>query len=321
VIDLAENDEQAEIARTAARLLSDHADPPWQQCAELGWLALAVPEHLGGVGYRLAEQVVLFRELGRALTNGPFLGTVLAVELAIAADDADRLATIIAGKQRVALAEPVGGSDRWRIWSDGTPVDSVLLVEASGRCRLVDDEQVRTVETVETIDPAYRLRSAHIDAAVGVAVEPMDGAVIRDRGAVLAAAMLVGIAERARDDSTRYAVDRVQYGRPIGSFQAVKHRCADMAVRAEAAWALTGLAAVELDAGRPEAALDVTAASEIATSAALANARDNIQNHGAIGFTAEHSAHRYLERAHVLGAQFGTPSRRVERLLAAADPW
>jgi len=318
VIDLAENEDQAEIARTAARLLSELDDPPWQQCAELGWLALAVPEHLGGVGYRLAEQVVLFRELGRALTTAPFLGTVLAAELAMTAGDTDRLAALVSGTERVALGEPARIHGEWRIWSDGTPVGSVLLVDDSGRCRLVDSDQVQTVETTATVDPAYQLRIACIAPEAGLAVE---SAAIAGRGAVLAAAMLVGIAERARDESTRYAVDRVQYGRPIGSFQAVKHRCADMAVRAEAAWALTGLAAVELDAGRAEAELDVTAASVVATSAALANARDNIQNHGAIGFTDEHSAHRYLKRAHVLGVQFGAPSRRVERLLAAANPW
>ncbi|HEY3717982.1 MAG TPA: acyl-CoA dehydrogenase family protein [Jatrophihabitantaceae bacterium] len=318
MIDLAENEDQAEIARTAARLLSERDDPPWQACAELGWLALAVPERYGGVGYRLAEQVVLFRELGRALASAPFLGTVLAVELAMAAGDTVRLSALVSGTERVALGEPARGHGEWRIWSDGTPVGSVLLVDDSGRCRLVDGDQVQTVETTATIDPAYQLRIACIDEGVGLAVE---SAAITGRGAVLAAAMLVGIAERARDESVRYAVDRVQYGRPIGSFQAVKHRCADMAVRAEAAWALTGLAAVELDAGRPEAALDVTAASVIATSAALTNARDNIQNHGAMGFTDEHSAHRYLKRAHVLGAQFATPSRRVERLLAAANPW
>ena len=327
MIDLAENDDQAEIARTAAKVLAEAGSSPqaaqdlWRRCADLGWLGLAVPEHLGGVGYGVVEQVVLFREIGRALTVGPYLAAALAAQVAVAAAAGDTLASILDGSTPVALAEPAGTPGLWRIWSDGCVPRWVLLVDPSSACRLVEAGRVQTVEVAATIDPAYRLHTVRIDADAGVLAVAPDGASIARSGALLVAAMLVGLAERTRDLSARYAVDRVQYGRRIGSFQAVKHRCADMAVRADAAWAQTCLAAVELGARRDEAAFDVTAALVVASSAALANARDNIQNHGAIGFTDEHAAHRYLKRAHVLGVQFGTPERHREQLLAAASPW
>jgi alkylation response protein AidB-like acyl-CoA dehydrogenase len=116
--------------------------------------------------------------------------------------------------------------------------------------------------------------------------------------------------------AVEYAKDRVQFGRPIGSFQAVKHRCADMAVRAEVARSLTTFAALALRDGEPDAPRHVLEAKALAVDAALANAHDDVQNHGGMGFTWEADAHLYLKRAWVLEHQFGTRRALLDELAA-----
>jgi len=124
---------------------------------------------------------------------------------------------------------------------------------------------------------------------------------------VLVAAMLSGICEATRDQSAAYAKVRVQFGVPIGSFQAVKHRCADEAVRAEAATQIVTLAALAVRDGRPDADLLWAAARSVTADHAMRNAADNIQNLGGIGYTAEHDAHLFLKRAQVLADLLLTP--------------
>jgi alkylation response protein AidB-like acyl-CoA dehydrogenase len=319
VIDLAEDEDQLVIAETAARVLNEQ--PPadlWKQGADLGWLALALPEQAGGVGYGITAQIALFRELGRAPAVGPFLANSLAAHAAFESGRADMVGELVDGSVRAAWAEPAPGG-RVRYWSDGEAPGYVLARDVSGAVRLVDAAALTTVETVSGVDPAYRLVTAGIGQA-----DPLDpslSAYLTMAMQVLTAAMLTGIAERTRDMSVQYAIDRVQYGRPIGSFQAVKHRCADMAVRAEAAWAVTSLAAVGLQESLPAAGFDAAAALSVAGNAALVNARDNVQNHGAIGFTEEHSAQRYVKRSHILISSFGTTAARRESLLTAVTPW
>lgn len=319
MIDLAEDEDQLMIAETAAAVLNGR--PPtglWKQCASLGWLGLALPEQSGGVGYGVTAQLMLFRELGRALADGPFLANSLAAHAALESGRDDLVGPLVEGDLRAAWAEP-HGAETVRYWSDGEPADVVLARDLAGEVRLLEAGALTVVEAVDGVDPAYQLVTA--TAGHGVRL----GAPLRDyltnAAQVLTAAMLTGIAEQTRDASVRYAIDRVQYGRQIGSFQAVKHRCADMAVRAEGAWAVTSLAAVGLHESLPAAGFDATAALSVAAHAALVNARDNIQNHGAIGFTEEHSAPRYVKRAHVLIGSFGTTATRRESLLSAVSPW
>ncbi len=131
------------------------------------------------------------------------------------------------------------------------------------------------------------------------------------------AAALVGIAEATRDMSAQYAKDREQFGRPIGTFQAVKHRCADMAVRCEVAFDLAIYAALLVDGDGPDAALHVPAAKVLAGEYAIANVFDNVQNHGGIGVTWEHDAHFFVKRANVLASTFGGRAQRLADVLAA----
>jgi alkylation response protein AidB-like acyl-CoA dehydrogenase len=135
---------------------------------------------------------------------------------------------------------------------------------------------------------------------------------------VLVAAEAVGVAERTLEMSVAHAKVRQQFGRPIGSFQAVKHRCADMAVRAEVARSVTTFAAIAVRDGDPAAGHHVHVAKVLATAGALANATDNVQNHGGMGYTWEGDAHLYLKRAWILEHLLG---RRTSHLDAVAAPW
>jgi alkylation response protein AidB-like acyl-CoA dehydrogenase len=136
------------------------------------------------------------------------------------------------------------------------------------------------------------------------------------RGLVLAAAMQVGIAEAAKDMAVDHAKNRIQFGRPIGVNQAIKHRCVDMAVAAEAALEQTLFAAVCLRDCRRDADFQVLAAKAVASKAALANASEAIQVHGAMGFSYEHDMHLYLKRAHMLDRLLGSRSDHLGDLLA-----
>jgi alkylation response protein AidB-like acyl-CoA dehydrogenase len=310
----------AEFPRATVRELIASTDPVdrerWKRCAGLGWFGLGLPEEDGGVGYGVTEEALLFREIGRHLTPGPLLATVLGARVAAAAGATRAAAEILDGHSVVGLAEPAGTDGSARVL-DGVSADLVLLLGPDG-ATLTERAGWATLTPVGCVDPASRLAHGRPGAAAVVArVETEKAAAIRERGVVLTAAMLVGLIEATRDMSTRYACQREQFGRPIGTFQAVKHRCADMAVRAEAAYSLTVLAALLVDRGHPDAALHVAAAKALTGVHAVANAADNIQNHGGIGVTAEHDAHLYLKRAHVLATLFGSRPEHLRAVLAA----
>ena len=146
---------------------------------------------------------------------------------------------------------------------------------------------------------------------------PHDATALLDRAAVGASAELLGGAARVLEMAAEYAKDRVQFGKPIGTFQAVKHRCADMAVRCEVTLDLTIYAALLLDAGSPDAPLHVAAAKALAGEYAIANGFDNVQNHGGIGVTWEHDAHLFVKRAHVVASTFGGRTEQLASVLAA----
>jgi hypothetical protein len=247
----------------------------------------------------MAEEALLFRELGRALAPGPFLGQVLAVHAAAAGD---LRADLAAGTAVAGLAEPTVAGERFRL-IDAAGADVLAVVTADGVV-LVDAGTAKDREARPGLDPSVTVEVASLDPP---AVPPAAGE-LAARGQVLVAAMLAGICEATRDESAAYAKVREQFGKPIGAFQAVKHRCADMAVRAEAAGGLTFLAALSLQAGTPDAPALVRLAKALAGEHAIANAADDIQNHGGTGFTADCPAHRYLARANLLATLLGTPA-------------
>lgn len=298
----------AELGRSGART-THKTDPQWPAPAvdrvlwarmgTLGWFALGLPEDAGGAGYGVAEEALLFRELGRALAPGPFLAQVLAVQAATAAGNTGLAAALAAGDTVAGLAEPLG--DGYRLL-DAAGAD-VLAVVAGEGVALVEAGAATERVAQPGLDPSPSVELAKLDPRPA----PAAGDLVR-RGQVLVAAMLAGICEATRDHSAAYAKVREQFGKPIGTFQAVKHRCADMAVRAEAAAGLTFLAALSLQDRTPEAPALAVLTKALASEHALANAADDIQNHGGTGFTADCPAHHYLKRANVLATVLGTPA-------------
>jgi alkylation response protein AidB-like acyl-CoA dehydrogenase len=282
----------------------------WTQCAELGWFGLGLPEALGGVGYTLAEEALLFAEIGTHATPGPFLATVLAGRLAAMVGATELAQQILNGSQLVALAEPHGDSDA----TAGVTVSGTFRVTDFGGADLV----LVLVGTSASIVAAADLVAepmASLDRLVPTAIGTVSGVQalcyqddasgLQLRATVLVAAELAGIATATAEQSTQYAKDREQFGTPIGSFQAVKHRCADMAVRADAATSLVRYAALAVLDGLPDAAFHAHAARVVASKAAVENSQINVQNHGGIGFTYEHTAHRFVTRAQVRSRTVG----------------
>ncbi|MBX6391162.1 MAG: acyl-CoA/acyl-ACP dehydrogenase [Frankia sp.] len=300
----------------------------WAECAGLGLFGLALSEELGGAGCDLAEETLLFREIGRRLVSGPFLPTVLGARVAAVAGEREMASAILSGEAQVGLAQRRGsGPDIGGLAGPGTVVDGqldlfdaldsryLLLVDAAGAA-LVETAALGDVEQVPAIDPGIRLATAVAGKVPVIVWVPASDDRIHLRALVLAAAMNVGIAEATRDMSAEYAKVRVQFGRPIGVNQAIKHACADMAVRAEAALSQLLFAAVCVQTARADAEFQALAAKIIADRYAIENAAANIQVHGGMGYTFDHDAHLYLKRAHVLDHVFGEPTDHLARLVA-----
>lgn len=362
-MDLLPNDEQSEIIDTVrAQLdadfdLNDLArrdwepsvvdDALWARCAELGWFALGLPESLGGIGYGLAEEALLFEQIGAHVTPGPFLATVLAAHVAATAGETDLVASIVAGDSRVALAEPepepeptlepgeprvlgegpgsTGGADaetRVRI-TDLGGADLLLVVDSASMWLLdaadLDPMPQTSFDPLVPLAIASVLLDVHDPGSTTVRCVATDPD-LWTRATVLIAAELAGIARSTAEQSTAYAKDREQFGRPVGSFQAVKHRCADMEVRADAAVQLTRLASLAVAGDHPDATFQAEAARVVAADAAITNAEINVQNHGGIGFTYEHTAHRYVTRARVRASTLGGRTEHLAAMLAAEPP-
>jgi alkylation response protein AidB-like acyl-CoA dehydrogenase len=216
----------------------------WSHAAGLGWFVLGLPEELGGVGYGPVEEALLFREVGRHLATGPLIATVLGARLAARAGAGDLVASIGRGDTIVGLGLPrlesqVPVSIAERVSGEMDLIDTVdadlVLVAGSDGSALVESTRLADVTPAVCIDETTRLargRTDNVSAIVYATAEVDD---VFSRGALLATAMLAAIAEACRDQAVEYAKARVQFGQPIGAYQAVKHSCADMAIRAEAA--------------------------------------------------------------------------------------
>jgi len=277
----------------------------WQELGETGVFSITLPEADGGLGLGVSEAALVFEELGRALVPGPLVATFLA---------APWIDGAAAGETIVGRFEP------------GTPVSvlehpadlDALFTLADDGVRRIDPATITTVPVERPVDALTPL--AIVEGAVPKGDLIADvAAAERARlvGLVLTSALQLGVALRATELATAYAKEREQFGRVIGSFQAVKHLCADMLVRAEVARAAVYAAAVALD-GRSDddpvrAAL---AAKVLAGDAAIANGKSGIQVHGGIGFTWEVDAQRFWKRATVLDTHFGNSDEHAEAVAA-----
>ncbi len=302
-------------------------DARWAGFGELGWFSLGLAEADGGVGYGLAEEVLLAEELGRQVAPGPFVAQIVASRLAAAAQ-LDATADLAAGTLRAAWGEPVVPTEGSpAVIGDRTTADLLvqhaegaawIVVVSGDEAVLISSEDVEVLADVAPLDPSTPLRRVRANAVIPGASDP-SGATAR-WATTLVSAQMAGLAEATCAMSVEYAKEREQFGQPIGSFQAVKHRCADMAARAEAAITQTRWAALTVDASGPDGAFEVEAARVMATRAALTNAEVNVQNHGGIGFTWEHPAHRYVTRARLLELTGGSLADHQAKLLTAPTP-
>jgi alkylation response protein AidB-like acyl-CoA dehydrogenase len=341
-----------ELRAVARDLLAADAPPDrrWQRVADAGWLGLEVPESLDGSGVTFAETAVVLEELGRAAAAVPFLGpAVLGVAVAMAVEDGperDGLARdLAAGSARVAVAlaphadscEPAapfrldaGGRLRGRaeLVVDAAEADHLLvLAETSDGLALIHlDRAQLEVADAQVLDTTRSFGSIEAD---GVAVAPESvwrftgepaGAAraVLDRAAVAVAVDAYGVAAAMLDATVAYAGQRHQFGRPIGSFQAVKHQCADVLVQLrlgrelldEAISAVTA-ASADVD---PDAGLAASRAKSYLGPAAVHAAGTAMQLHGGIGYTWESGIHRYLKRALLDRALFGSPADHRRRI-------
>ena len=271
--------------------------------ASLGWFGLVLPEADGGSGLSAVEHALFYCEVGRHC--GPL--DILAQALAARASDDPRLrAALLAGEPSVALA--VSGGSRLRLL--GAPDATLALCVERDGARLLDVSAL-AAEPRPSLDPATGMRL--IDGAPARTIAAVRGGDLWQLGQLGIAAMQVGVAETALALIVEYAKVRETFGRKIGTYQAVRHVCADMALRAEAARCQLWSAAAALKEGRSDAQVHLDAAQYLANRAALANADADIQLHGGIGVTADHPAHVLLKHALLLNRLFG--SRRT--LLAA----
>ena len=314
----------------------------WKEMAQLGWLGLALPEAYGGSELGMVETALLLEELGRASYPGPYLPTVLvATAINLAGSEAQKnrwLPAVSAGGARASVAL-LDGEMSWasdaittRAEKSGTGwklsgvkpfvawahVADVILVPARApeglTLFLVDPGAAGFKQTPVTgMDLATRWVNLTLDgvpvAADGVLGAPGKGQALLDTilrsGAVGAAAEMLGASRRCLDMAVEYAKVREQFGQPIGSFQAIRHKCAEMLLEVENSHAAIYYAAWALDANAEDADLAASVAKAYVGDASRKVCGEAIQVHGGIGFTWEYDLHLYFKRAKALEVQYG----------------
>ncbi|MEB3069628.1 acyl-CoA dehydrogenase IpdE2 [[Mycobacterium] vasticus] len=316
---MARNEERDLLRQTVAALVDRHAGPEavraamesergydeslWQLlCEQVGAAALVVPEELGGAGGELGDAAVVLEELGKALVPTPLLGTILA-ELALLAapePDADTLENLAAG---ATIGTVVFGDDNTALNGDVLGPDDVVIGAQDGQ---LQRWTAFRAEPLATMDPTRRLGRITAEASAPIGADPG----IADYAAILLAAEQIGTAARCLDLTVEYTKSRVQFGRPIGSFQALKHRMADLFVAVSAARAVVDDAIAE---PTPTSA----ALARVVASEALSKvAGEAVQLHGGIAITWESDIQLYFKRAHGSSQLLGLPAEHLRRLQA-----
>jgi alkylation response protein AidB-like acyl-CoA dehydrogenase len=339
---------------TSVRELMETADGAdagvWRQAGEqLGLQGIAIPEEYGGVGFSFAEQAIVLEELGAALYGGPYLASaVLAATALLASPDADArkryLPGIASGETIATLAfteedgswEPdtirlaaTSSADGWLLDGrksfvlDGHTAHLILVVARSGDglslFAVPADASGLARSVLPTLDQTRKL--ARLDFAAVPATllgSAGDGAGVLSRvldvAAIAQAAEQLGGAQRALDMAVEYAKLRYQFGRPIGSFQAIKHRCADLLMEVESLRSAVQYAAAAVAEDSAEVPVVAALVKAYASDVFFHVAAENIQIHGGIGFTWEHDAHLYFKRAKASELFLGDASYHREHL-------
>lgn len=301
-----------ELRSVAGDLLAKNREVDWQALVDAGWVGLEVPEQFGGAGATFAETAVLCEEMGRAASANSFLGSAVlavgALNMLEPSDTRDHLlAEVASGEVRIAVAfEPLDfvpdadGAERTLVIVD----DRVVVADPSLTPQPVVDE-TRRLAIVGTVDGGEVLRFQ----------DDPSGAMKRlhDRAAVAVACDSLGISQAMLDATVGYVKVREQFGRPIGSFQAVKHACADMLVAISVARQLV-TAAVQAVAEDQDASVAAAMAKSYACASAVDIAGKAMQLHGGIGYTWESGIHVYLKRAALNRSLFGSPAAHRREL-------
>ncbi|MGQ0804709.1 MAG: acyl-CoA dehydrogenase family protein [Actinomycetota bacterium] len=310
----------------------------WKARVEQGWAGIELPEAEGGLGLGAVEVAVLLEEVGRHAAPAPFQATVLALGVLSKSGRADDVEQLLSGETTACVAwsarpdavRAEGADADWRLTGrpDPTPYApsasiAVVAAEAPDGPGLfaVDLDQIGAPAREPAMDQTRELGWLRLERAPATRVGDADAvAALLDRGAAYASAEMLGGASQAMDMAVEYAKERVQFDRPIGSFQAVKHRCADMLVdvegmRSSAYWAAWCIGADDADA--PVAASTAKIWCSDASRRVMASA---LQVHGGIGFTWEHDLHLFLKRAQLDQLTFGDASFHRDRLAALLRP-
>ncbi|ROO84302.1 hypothetical protein EDD29_1822 [Actinocorallia herbida] len=302
-------------ARGAARALLDAPEEGlpafWPELGELGWLGLHLPEEHGGSGFGLPELVVVVEELGRAVAPGPFVPTAVASAFLAEAAPADLRAELLPGLADGSLVGAIaldgtvtvsgGKADGDAGAVIGGGLAQILLVAAGDDVAVVRTGDGVTVEVPANLDQTRRAARVTLSGAPATVI-PGGRALLTDLARLLFAAEATGLARETTVLAAEYAKIRVQFGRPIATFQAVKHHCANMLVAAEMATAAVWNAARTEDTAQRSYAAAI--AATLALPAAQRNGQLNMQVQGGIGFTWEHDAHLYIRRAEAVAAVF-----------------
>ncbi|HJT37300.1 MAG TPA: acyl-CoA dehydrogenase family protein [Actinomycetota bacterium] len=340
------NDEQRELRDAARRYLEREApigyarammddargyrDEVWKQMSVQGWLALPMPVEHDGLDMGMIALSILVAEMGRVVAPGPYLSTVLA-GMAIADSGSDEqkrallpriasgdlVATVAAGPGDV---EESGGHLRGerRFVADGAIAEAIVVVahttDDEPALYLAEPTERRTVSTMDQTRNHAHLRFDGARAERLASSDLLSVHRLLDRAALLIAAESLGGAERVTEMAVEYAKARTQFGRPIGSFQAVKHRAADMLVDVESLRNAVYYAAWAAEREQPDASLAISMAKAFAADAYRRVAQSGIQIHGGIGFTWEHDMHLYFKRAKGNEVAYGDATFHRERV-------
>jgi alkylation response protein AidB-like acyl-CoA dehydrogenase len=327
------------FGQAQVRDVYDHPDADgipaglWKAIGEQGWLAVLVPEEHDGIGLGLLDASVLARAFGAGTVPGPWLGTIVAGEaIRLAGSDEQRaklLPGLAAGEVKGAVALLPQGS------LGGTPATAadgkltgnlglveyaaaadLLVVAAQDGLYLVDPAQA-TVTQHDSLDRTVRLATVVLDGTPGDKLTGSTPELVQElvaRAAVLVANDLVGIARKALTDTVEYDKTRVQFGKPVGSFQAIKHDLADLHLGITMAEHAATYAAHAFDVDAPDKHLAASIAKVKAGEMANLATSAMIQYHGGIGYTWEHDSHFYLKRSKRLEYAFGDASQHRERI-------
>lgn len=319
----------------------------WTTMAQqLGLQGLAVPESADGSGAGFIETSIVLEELGRDSYAGPYFSTIAASwVLAHGGDqasealrslaDGSRIFTLAIADEGATWSAPGHATKAFEVGDDhrlsglkvnvtdaDTADDFIVIAtlpEGPAWFSVAADAEGVTVDLRESLDLTRPIGHLVLhDVKATLLVGPQSAgrvlAEVNDKAAAALAAEMVGGAKAALDQSVSWSLERTQFGRPIGSFQAIKHMCADALVEIETARLLAEYAAWAIEEGAPDASVVASMAKQAASDAFSLAAGNNIQIHGGIGFTWEHSAHLYFRRAKASSALFGTPHRHRARI-------